>query len=60
MKYIKYHSFWVWLNAWIFLVDELCVICTGPYVWNPMLGFKFLAFIAKKEINERIKERKLR
>jgi len=57
MKYIKYHSFWVWLNAWAFIFDNLVVILTLAK-YNPMLGFKFLVFIAKKEIKERMGKEK--
>lgn len=52
MSYIRYHRLWVWLNAWLFILDELSVIVSlGKY--NPMVGFKFLSFIAKKEIREK-------
>lgn len=56
MSYIKYHSLWVWLNAWVFILDELVVILTLAK-YNPMIGFKFLAFIAKKECKEKANER---
>jgi hypothetical protein len=57
MKYIKYHNFWIWINAWLFILDNLVVILTFSK-YNPMFGFKFLVFIAKKEINETIRTRK--